>query len=104
MSSAVYLWKTFRAQAEQHSGVSQKVFGFSPESVFAFIPECCSESTRNPVRLHPGTLFGLPRNTHLLFPKAGLARNLLLWTVRPRVGYGYCKDSIPTAAPVSAFR
>jgi len=65
MSSAVYLWKTFRAQAEQHSGASQKVFGFSPESVFAFIPECCSESARNPVRLHPGTLFGLPRNTHV---------------------------------------
>ena len=65
MSSAVYLWKTFRAQAEQHSGVSQKVFGFSPESVFAFIPECCSESARNPVRLHPGMLFALPRNTHL---------------------------------------
>jgi hypothetical protein len=57
MSSAVYLWKTFRAQAEQHSGVSQKVFGFIPESVFAFIPECCSESARNPVRLHPGMLF-----------------------------------------------
>ena len=37
MSSAVYLWKTFRAQAEQHSVVSQKVFGFSPESVFAFV-------------------------------------------------------------------
>ncbi len=64
MSSAVYLWKTFRAQAEQDSGVSQKVFGFSPESVFAFIPECCSESARNAVRLHPGTLFGLPWNTH----------------------------------------
>ena len=66
MSSAVYLWKTFRAQAEQHSGASQKVFGFSPESVFAFIPECCSESARNPVRLHPGTLFGLPRNTQII--------------------------------------
>ena len=64
MSSAVYLWKTFRAQAEQHSGVSQTVFGFSPESVFALRPECCSESARNPVRLHPGMLFGLPRNTH----------------------------------------
>jgi hypothetical protein len=64
MSSAVYLWNTFRTQAEQHSGVSQKVFGFSPESVFAFLPECCSESARNPVRLHPGMLFGLPRNTH----------------------------------------
>jgi hypothetical protein len=64
MSSAVYLWKTFRAQAEQHSGGSQKVFGFSPESVFALRPECCSESARNPVRLHPGILFALPRNTH----------------------------------------
>jgi hypothetical protein len=64
MSSAVYLWKTFRAQAEQHSGVSQNVFGFSPESVFAFIPECCSESARNPVRLPSGMLFALPRNTH----------------------------------------
>jgi hypothetical protein len=64
MSGAVYLWKMFRAQAEQHSGVSQKVFGFIPESVFAFIPECCSESARNPVRLHPGMLFALPRNTH----------------------------------------
>jgi hypothetical protein len=61
MSSAVYRWKTFRAQAEQHSGVSQKVFGFSPKSLFAFIPESCSESARNRVRLHPGTLFGLPR-------------------------------------------
>src|ERR1035437_2530538 len=55
--------ETFRAQAEQHSGVSQKVFGFSPESVFALRPECCSESARNPVRLHPGMLFALPRNT-----------------------------------------
>jgi hypothetical protein len=63
MSSAVYLWKTFRPQAEQHSGVSQKVFGFRPESVFALRPECCSESARNPVRLHPGMLFALPRNT-----------------------------------------
>src|ERR1035437_3591837 len=43
--------ETFLAQAEQHSGVSQKVFGFSPESVFALRPECCSESARNPVRL-----------------------------------------------------
>jgi hypothetical protein len=68
MSSAVYLWKMFRAQAEQHSGVSQKVFGFIPESVFAFIPECCSESARNPVRLHPGMLFALPRNTHCPIP------------------------------------
>jgi hypothetical protein len=45
--------ETFRAQAEQHSGVSQKVFGFSPESVFALRPECCSASPRNAVRLAP---------------------------------------------------
>jgi hypothetical protein len=32
-------------QAEQHSGVGQKVFGFSPES--------CSASPRNAVRLAP---------------------------------------------------
>jgi hypothetical protein len=51
-------------QTEQHSGVDRKVFGFVPESVFGFSPEWCSESARNPVRLHPGTLFGLPRNPH----------------------------------------
>jgi hypothetical protein len=57
------LWKTFRTEAEQHSGVGQEVFGFSPEFVFAFNPEWCSESARNPVRLHPGMAFALPRNT-----------------------------------------
>jgi hypothetical protein len=45
-------------------GSGRKVFGFSPEFVFAFNPECCSESTRNPVRLGPesptlGLLVGL---------------------------------------------
>jgi hypothetical protein len=50
-------------QAEQHSGIGQKVFGFTPEFVFAFSPERCSASARNPVRLHPGMVFGLPRNT-----------------------------------------
>jgi hypothetical protein len=45
-----YLWKTLRAQAERHSGIGQKVFGFSPEFVFAFSPEWCSASARNPVR------------------------------------------------------
>jgi hypothetical protein len=63
MSSAVYLLENIPEQAEQHSGVDQKVFGLVPESVFGFSPEWCSESARNPVRLHPGTLFGLPRNT-----------------------------------------
>src|ERR1022692_592102 len=61
-----YLWKTFRGQAEQRSGVGQKVFGFSPEFVFGFAPGWCSESSRNGVRLQPGIVFGLPRNTHCL--------------------------------------
>jgi hypothetical protein len=48
-------------QAEQHSGVGQKVFGFSPES--------CSASPRNAVRLQPGILFDLPRNAVRLAPE-----------------------------------
>jgi hypothetical protein len=75
MSSDVYLWKTFRAQAEQHSGVSQKGFGFSPESVFAFIPECCSESARNPVRLPSGMLFALPGIRNRLCQQSLLSRH-----------------------------
>ena len=31
--------------------------------VFGIIPECCSASARNRVRLQPGIVFGLPRNT-----------------------------------------
>src|SRR5216684_1899076 len=93
MSSAVYLWKTFRAQAEQDSGVSQKVFGFSPESVFAFIPECCSESARNPVRLHPGIRRGLQLLVedgvfllnHLPLGVSGLLQQLALLHVLGRV-------------------
>ena len=34
--------------------------------VFGIMPESCSASTRNGVRLQPGILFGLPRNTHPL--------------------------------------
>jgi len=33
------------------------VFGFSPEFVFGFTPEWCSESSRNAVRLPSGMLF-----------------------------------------------
>jgi hypothetical protein len=40
------------------------VFGFIPESVFAFIPEPRSESSRNAVRLHPGVAFAFARNPH----------------------------------------
>src|ERR1035437_6146479 len=59
-----YLWKTFRGKPTSIPGSARK----------------CSASARNPVRLHPGMLFGfspescstcpgmlfgLPRNTHL---------------------------------------
>src|SRR5436190_24140627 len=37
-----------------------------PGILFAFIPESCSTSTRNAVRLHRGNLFALARNPHLL--------------------------------------
>jgi hypothetical protein len=40
-------------QAEHHSGRGQKVF--------AFTPECCSESQRNRVRLQTGIAFTLGR-------------------------------------------
>src|SRR5436190_23653841 len=37
-----------------------------PGILFAFIPESCSTSTRNAVRLHRGNLFALARNPHLV--------------------------------------
>jgi hypothetical protein len=43
---------------------SPKVFGLSPESVFTFIPESRSASSRNAVHLDLGITFTLPRNTH----------------------------------------
>src|SRR5450759_3827604 len=45
-----YLWKTFRGKPNSIPGSARK----------------CSASARNPVRLHPGMLFGLPRNTQLV--------------------------------------
>jgi hypothetical protein len=33
--------------------------------VFTFIPESCSDSPRNTVRIHPGIAFTLDRNPHL---------------------------------------
>src|SRR5215472_2971907 len=40
-------------EAERSSGIGLKLFGFIPEPVFTFIPESCSESSRNTVRLAP---------------------------------------------------
>ena len=36
------------------------MFGFSPESVFTFIPESRSPSPRKPVHLEPGIAFSFP--------------------------------------------
>ena len=48
-------------ETERDSGIGLKLFGFIAESVFAFIPEPCSESSRNAVRHHRGIAFILPR-------------------------------------------
>ena len=61
MSSAAGLWKLFRDQAERNSGIGLKLFGFIPESVFTFIPDHCSGSSRNGVRDHPGIAFTFAR-------------------------------------------
>jgi hypothetical protein len=74
LSSAASLWKSFRAQAERGSGIGLKLFGFIAESVFTFIPECCSGSPRNSVRNHPGIAFTLDRIPH---PALHLCANAL---------------------------
>jgi hypothetical protein len=38
LSSAAGLWKLFRDQAERHSGIGLKLFGFIAESVFTITP------------------------------------------------------------------
>ena len=53
LSSATQLVEIIPAQAERDSGMGLKLFGFIAESVFAFIPEPRSESSRNAVRNHP---------------------------------------------------
>ena len=63
MSSATGFME-IRVQAERDSGVGLKLFGFMAESVFTFIPESCSCSSRNSVRNHPGIAFTLPRIPH----------------------------------------
>jgi len=63
MSSAAGLME-IRAQAERDSGVGLKLFGFIAESVFTFIPEPRSCSSRNSVRNHPGIAFTLLRIPH----------------------------------------
>jgi hypothetical protein len=52
-------------EAERDSGLDLKLFDFIAESVFAFIPEPCSGSSRNAVRLHRGMAFIWPRIPHI---------------------------------------
>ena len=42
------------------------MFGFIPESLFTFIPESRSASSRNRVHLDPRTAFTFARNTQIL--------------------------------------
>jgi hypothetical protein len=46
-------WGNHFGEAERCSGIGVKLFGFIAEPVFAFIPESCSRSSRNPVQLAP---------------------------------------------------
>ena len=67
----------FRDHGERDSGESGKVFGFRPESLFTFIPESRSTSSRNPVHLPAGMPFSLPRNTQARFSEAASLRVVL---------------------------
>jgi hypothetical protein len=95
-------------QAERHSGPTQKLFAFPPESVFAFRPECCSDSQRNAVRLQTGIAFSFDRIPHptsksptwpiyryALWLKYPCSKNISLWAVEPLdcdlVDSGTCK-------------
>src|ERR1035437_1921284 len=78
-----YLWKTFRGKPNSIPGSARK----------------CSASARNPVRLHPGMLFGfspescstcpgmlfgLPRNTHTAVIVSNLRMMLsFIWSFPP---------------------
>jgi hypothetical protein len=57
LSSATQLVEIIPAQAERDSGIGLKLFGFIAESVFAFIPEPRSESSRNRVHVRPESPF-----------------------------------------------
>jgi len=61
LSSAAQPMEIIPARPNAVPGIGLKVFGFIAESVFAFIPEPCSGSSRNAVRHHPGIAFILPR-------------------------------------------
>src|ERR1700733_12572449 len=66
LSSAARLWKLIRRSRTRFRD-RPKLFGFIPDSVFTFIPDHCSGSSRIGVRLHPGIAFTFPRNPHINF-------------------------------------
>ena len=61
LSSAARLLGNHSGEAERDSGIGLTLFGFIAESVFAFIPEPCSGSSRNVDQHHRGIAFILPR-------------------------------------------
>lgn len=60
----VRLWKTFRSKPNAIP-VADKGVRLATGTVFAFRPECCSESQRNGVRLQTGIAFAFDRIPHL---------------------------------------
>jgi hypothetical protein len=86
-----------RAQAERDSGIGLKLFGFIAESVFTFIPELCSGSSRNAVRNHPGIAFTFPRIPHT--GEAGLVTGIgWRWAERRISSHRFSNFSLFTLA------
>lgn len=65
LSSAVGPVEINPAKLNAVPGSGLELFGFIPDSVFTFIPDHCSESSRIGVRHHPGIAFTFPRNPQL---------------------------------------
>jgi hypothetical protein len=63
--AAFRLWKTFRSKPNAIPGRTKSV-RLPTGTVFAFRPECCSESQRNGVRLQPGIAFAFDRIPHVI--------------------------------------
>jgi hypothetical protein len=55
-------------EAEHDSGGGTKTVRLPTGTVFAFRPECCSESQRNGVRLQTGIAFAFDRIPHVCTP------------------------------------
>jgi hypothetical protein len=87
-----------RAQAERDSGDGLKLFGFIAESVFTFVPESCSGSSRNSVRNHPGIAFTFLRIPHLVCLAAHLKDAGVILRGKSLVGPSRCCRSTNNAS------